>query len=717
MKIPSPCRRLSLLALSLLTVPLLGSTCNFPFPPANQKPNILFIILDDVGIDQLQIFNPSAPNPIPTPNIDAVAARGIKFDNCYMMPECSPSRVSFFTGRWPMRTGVTAAFTDADLAAAQCSHYESTAPQILHAANYKSAMVGKFHIAGPTNNPDAYGAPAALGWDYYNGIMQGAPPFIDPSLGGQYTTDTTKYCWGFPFGADQRGAGWFMTPSGNVRCRDNFGFGFTGQQITALGGIAALDAGGDFARTCADAAAPPDFSTNSGYNGYYAMPNVINEDGQVTQSTTRGYATIVQTNAMIEWIKKQSFGFGPREPWMATMSYSAIHTPYQPPPVELWPEGFIWPAGIPMNDCSNSDTIKVVSDLMVAAMDKEIGRLLVSTGLATRGFDGRLHYDPAATNTIIIIAGDNGTYYPSVESPYDPLRSKGSCYQTGTLAPLIVAGPLVAQPGRTVSHMVNAVDLFQLFGEIAGVDVRTIVPSSHTLDSRPMLAYLTDPNQPAIRETNFEQFGSGLKSPATQQQLGPCVLHVGATLVCTDQLFDSESLCMAEGGDWYGPTSAGPAQYATCCDLAAVSGFENMTIEPIAAWAIRNNRYKLIKFDRESCEISNYEFYDLDNGLDTADKNLLVCCMPLNSEQQANYDALLDLMGQTLNSEPACYADGNLDKQVNQDDVDGYNTYAGQESWFDVNHDGYTDQNDLNCINANLGTNCLSGSPGSQCPQ
>jgi len=707
---------LCLLALALLTIPLLGSTCNLPFPPVDRPPNILFIILDDVGIDQLQIFNPSAPNPIPTPNIDAVAAAGIKFNNCYMMPECSPSRVCFFTGRWPLRTGVTAAFTDADLAAAQCSHYEATAPQVLHNANYKSALVGKFHVAGPTNNPDAYGAPAALGWDYYNGIMQGAPPFIDTSLGGQYTTDTTRYCWGFPFG-DQRGAGWFMTHSGTVRCRDNFGLGFTGQQIAALGGIAALDANGNFAATCADAAGPPDFSVNSGYNGYYSMPNVVNENGQISQSTSRGYATILQTNTMIKWIKSQSRGFGAKDPWMATMSYSAIHTPYQPPPAELWPEGFVWPEGIPMDDCSNPDTIRVVSDLMVAAMDKEIGRLLVSTGLATRGLDGKLHYDPQATNTMIVIAGDNGTYYPSVEAPYDPLRAKGSCYQTGTLAPLIVAGPLVVEPGRTVSHMVNAADLFQLWGEIAGLDVRAIVPSSHTLDSRPMLAYLTDPNQPAIRETNFEQFGSGLKSPATQQQLGPCVLHVGPSLVCTDQLFDSENLCMAEGGDWYGPTSTGPAQYATCCDLASVSGFENMTIEPIAAWAIRNQRYKLIKFQRESCETSGeYEFYDLDNGLDTADKNLLVCCMPLTPEQQFNYDALLAEMNQVFDSEPACYADGNLDKQVNQDDVDGYNTYAGQESWFDVNHDGYTDQNDLNCINANLGTNCLNGTPGSQCP-
>ncbi len=49
-------------------------------------------------------------------------------------------------------------------------------------------------------------------------------------------------------------------------------------------------------------------------------------------------------------------------------------------------------------------------------------------------------------------------------------------------------------------------------------------------------------------------------------------------------------------------------------------------------------------------------------------------------------------------------------------DVDGYKTIAGQENRVDVDPDGRTDLNDLNCINANLGTDCLNGTPGSQCP-
>src|ERR1043166_3850007 len=331
------------IALMSLAVFLLGSTCNPP--PGNQPPNILFIILDDVGIDQLTSFNPNSVDSPSTPNINAIAAAGVKFTNCYMMPECSPSRVSFITGRWPLRTGVTAAFTPVDLCGAQCSRFETTTPQVLHAANYVSAHIGKFHIAGPDNNPDADGAPAALGWDYYNGTLQGSPPAIDPTLGGQYTADTMKYCWGFPFGTDERGAGWFLNSAGDPVCRDNFGQGFTGLEIATLGGIAALDADGNFAATCADAAGPPDFNYNNGegdgFNGYYAQPNIINENGNVTKTLQRGYATIHQTNAMIQWIRSRSRLFTQSQPWFATMAYSSIPPPHQIPPPHLWADGFV----------------------------------------------------------------------------------------------------------------------------------------------------------------------------------------------------------------------------------------------------------------------------------------------------------------------------------------------------------------------------------------
>jgi arylsulfatase A-like enzyme len=691
----------------------------------SSPPNILFIILDDVGIDQLKIFNPLTPTAPPTPNIDAIASAGVKFTNFTTMPECSPSRVCFFTGRYPLRTGVNAAFTPADLPAAQCSHYETTTPTVLRTAGYTSALVGKFHLAGPDNNPDGIGTPKALGWDYYNGILQGAPAGIDVTLGGQ-TLDTTKYPCGFPTGS-QKGVGWFQNADGSARVDDNNGQGYTGQECVTKGGIPALDANGNFAPTASQAAKAPDFTH---FNAYYVMPNVINDGDQIQKSMVRGYGTTLQTDAAINWIQKQTTG-NPGRPWMCTVSYSAIHAPYQQPPTELYPPGFTWPADIP-EDSTNAQAQKIMSNLMLSAMDKEIGRLLVSTGLAKQGASGELIYRPEATNTMVVIVGDNGTYLSSVKFPYDPIRSKATPYQTGVTAPLVVAGPLVQQPGRDVSHMVNCVDLFQLFGEIAGVDPRVVVPTSHVLDSQSMLPYLTNPNQPSIRHYNFTQTGSGVKAPATQATIGPCVIAVAASkeqgiYVCTDKILYDKTLCENEGGVWYGPVPPNqPAQYPDACTLRAANVYPNLTIIPDSVWAIRNDRYKLVKVARAPCDQDKgeYEFYDLTPkpalnpvGLDLAVTDLLTKGQPLNltADQTANYQDLMQAMNAVLNSEPVCHGDGNLDKVVDQKDLDGVKQYWGQPSWFDFNNDGVTDQKDLDCAQANFGHNCLAGQAGSPC--
>jgi len=143
------------------------------------------IILDDVGIDQLSLFNPQIPQPVTTSNLNTLVSHGAAFNNAWMMPECSPSRACFFTGRYPLRTGVTAAILDYDLPSAQVSPYEATLPKVLANAGYSSALIGKYHLGGPTNNPAGFRSPASLGWDYFNGNLHGGPPFIDTTLGGQ----------------------------------------------------------------------------------------------------------------------------------------------------------------------------------------------------------------------------------------------------------------------------------------------------------------------------------------------------------------------------------------------------------------------------------------------------------------------------------------------------------------------------------------------------
>src|SRR5262249_53911271 len=93
-------------ALTFLLNPLMGALLAAPPPRPPKTPNILFFIMDDVGIDQMKVFGYGGRTPPRTPNINAIARAGVRFRNTWAMPECSPSRAMFFEGRYPLRTNV-----------------------------------------------------------------------------------------------------------------------------------------------------------------------------------------------------------------------------------------------------------------------------------------------------------------------------------------------------------------------------------------------------------------------------------------------------------------------------------------------------------------------------------------------------------------------------------------------------------------------------------
>ena len=193
-----------------------------------------------------------------------------------------------------------------------------------------------------------------------------------------------------------------------------------------------------------------------------------------------------------------------------------------------------------------------------------------------------------------------------MELPFDLQRAKGFVYQTGVWVPLIVAGPLVQGPtGRSVDALANTVDLFELFGEMAGVNVREVVPPAHTLDSRPMLGYLTDPEQEAIREYNFTQLGPGVfETPANDETRSwPCVLLESA---CSDILFDTQPFCKANGGVWWGPGGDQEPE-SSCCAVLEASGAD-VEILALGQFAVRNSTYKLTQRLTPDCSADDGSF-------------------------------------------------------------------------------------------------------------
>ena len=92
------------LGFAVLTCFVFGGM-TLPLSAAEEKgirPNILFIMADDLGKEWISCYG---AEDIETPHIDALAAGGMKFHNAYSMPQCTPSRVTLLTGKYPFRNG------------------------------------------------------------------------------------------------------------------------------------------------------------------------------------------------------------------------------------------------------------------------------------------------------------------------------------------------------------------------------------------------------------------------------------------------------------------------------------------------------------------------------------------------------------------------------------------------------------------------------------
>jgi arylsulfatase len=125
-----------------------------------RKPNIVFILCDDLGYGDLGCYGSS----IRTPNLDRLAADGIRFTNFDSAdPVCSPSRAALLTGRYPTRVGVPRVLFPQDTKGLDLN--ETTLANIAKAQGYKTACFGKWHLG----RPDAY-LPTSRGFDHYFGI-------------------------------------------------------------------------------------------------------------------------------------------------------------------------------------------------------------------------------------------------------------------------------------------------------------------------------------------------------------------------------------------------------------------------------------------------------------------------------------------------------------------------------------------------------------------
>lgn len=130
-----------------------------------RKPNIVWLVIDDMGYGDPGCFGGGAAIGAATPNMDRLAREGLKLTSVYSQPTCTPTRSAILTGRLPARTGLTRPILAGDKLTVNPWQDEISLAKILSANNYKTVLSGKWHI-GELDGMK----PFEIGFDEYQGF-------------------------------------------------------------------------------------------------------------------------------------------------------------------------------------------------------------------------------------------------------------------------------------------------------------------------------------------------------------------------------------------------------------------------------------------------------------------------------------------------------------------------------------------------------------------
>ncbi len=387
-------------------------------PEGVTAPNILLVIMDDIGMDTTSQMHPGlideltaqygpqghnhpfyrriAGRSASTPTLNSLAQQGIAFTRAWAQPYCSPTRASILTGLYAAKTRVLD-YTDS----LSLSH--RTVARILRdEAGYSTAIFGKWHVSGLGFYPGM--KPKQAGFDLFLGNLNGA---IDDYWSYDYQiqdASTLPYQW--------------RTESAPTR----------------------------------------------------SLPDIA--------PTT--YAPVVKAADTIDWITAQE-GANPDKPWFAWLAFNLSHIAAAGAPTivpnydtldETARNEMIACGGVFGTTSVGSCSGPALNRAMTNSLDTVLGKLLAAvdaidpdTYVIVIGDNGTPMYGQPAVNFI-----DN-MYITRLG------RAKGTTYESGVRVSLAVRGPGI-DPGRASAATSHAADLFATMLDLAGVPVPATVPNS-----------------------------------------------------------------------------------------------------------------------------------------------------------------------------------------------------------------------------------------------
>lgn len=441
-------------------------TQEIPDPAPTGKPNIIFIMADDLGWTDLRIGG-NGPNVIDgtdygsgyyeTPNLAGLAAEGLSFINCYAQPNCAPTRAAILSGQYPCRDGN-----------------------------------GVYHVSGlnrGANNPN-FGAPPQFTAPGQNEDIP-ADHLISAEVlqaGGYVTAHIGKY----HVGNHEGGAATLPENQG-------FDFNFGGKQNGNPGDYFSTN------ETFNGALGPGLQSYAKNYTSGYITDHLVpvangNDPTTLLPGAPDKFVQDGIGDAAVAFLRDHVNGKLSDRPFYLQIHSYAVHTPIGN--AQSRPDLLSKFQGIASTDPRHTSEPYAA---ILENLDQSVGRVLQELD------DAGL-----ASNTIVVFTSDNGGHIGPTDN--DPVRfRKGSFYGGGLRVPLIVRWPGEIPANTQTATLVHSVDFFPTFIEAAGLSMPTqnAVGDPVNYDGTSFVAHAKAPDTvPRDRETIFYHFPGYLDSRA-----------------------------------------------------------------------------------------------------------------------------------------------------------------------------------------------------------